>query len=87
MFRSGGIYVLPNGRELIAAGDGSSFLAVAKDRERVQLYEVNESGRLSLEGRLTAWDLTNLRDSGRTVEIPTGLQPLQIAEFVNQTIA
>jgi hypothetical protein len=73
MFRSGGIYVLPNGRELMASGDGSSFYAIVDDG--VLRYELNEAGRLLLDGRLTAWDVTVLRDSERTVELPPGLQP------------
>ena len=86
MFRSGGIYVLPNGRELMASGDGSNFYAVASDGESVLRYELNEAGRLLLEGRLTAWDVTNLRDSNRTVETPSSLRPSQIPEFVHATI-
>jgi hypothetical protein len=70
MFRPGGIYVLPNRHELMASEDGSSFYAVADDGESVLRYELNEAGRLLLDGRLTAWDVTALQDSERTTEIP-----------------
>jgi hypothetical protein len=33
MFRAGGIYVLPNGREVMASGDGSSFYAIDDDEK------------------------------------------------------
>jgi hypothetical protein len=82
MFRAGGIYVLPNGRELMASGDGLCFYAVANDGKSVLRYELNEAGRLLLGGRLTASDVTALQDSERTTEIPSTLQPSQTAELV-----
>jgi hypothetical protein len=82
MFRTGGIYVLPNGREVMASGDGSSFYAVADGGEAVLRYELNEAGRLLLDGRLTAWDAKDLRDSERTAEIPSTLQRSQSADLV-----
>ena len=82
MFRAGGIYVLPNGREVMASGDGWSFYAVADDGESVLRYQLNEAGRLLLAGRLTAWDVKDLRDSNRTAEISSTLQLLHSVEFV-----
>jgi hypothetical protein len=29
-------------------------------------FLVNEAGRLVYQGKLTAWDISNLRDTGRT---------------------
>ena len=86
MFRPGGIYILPNGRELVASGDDSNFYAVANDGESILRYELNEAGRLLLEGRLTAWDVTNLDDSHRTVEAPSTPGFSQTAEFVAEII-
>ena len=61
MFREGRIYVLPNGRELMASGDGSSFYA--NEGDDVLQYQVNESGRLVCRGRLTAWSVDDLREA------------------------
>jgi hypothetical protein len=69
MFREGGIFVLPNGRELIASGDGTNFYGVS-DKGEVLRYELNDAGRFMLHGRLTAWAVTDLRDSSHTVERP-----------------
>ena len=69
MFRAGGIYVLPNGREVMASGDGLSFYAEAPDGKTVLRYELNDVGRLMLDGRLTAWDVENLLDTNRTREV------------------
>ena len=82
MYRAGGIYVLPNGRELMASGDGLSFYAVAVDGKTVLRYELNEAGRLMLNGRLTAWDVDDLLDSSRTGDLLANLQTLQSAELV-----
>ena len=69
MYREGGIYVLPNGRELMAAGDGQTFYAVAEDGKRAVRYELNEWGRLMVSGRITAWGREDLRDSSYTMDI------------------
>ena len=69
MFREGGIYVLPNGRELMASGDGQTFYAVAEDRKKALRYELNESGRLVVNGRVTAWGQEDLRDSSFTTDV------------------
>lgn len=68
LFRTGGIYVLPNGRELMASGDGSTFYSAADEGENILRYELNESDRLLFDGRLTAWSAQDLRDTQRTAD-------------------
>jgi hypothetical protein len=68
LFRTGGIYLLPNGRELLASGDGSTFYATADEGENLLRYELNESGRLLFDGRLTAWSAQDLRDTQQTAD-------------------
>lgn len=67
--RERGIYCLPNGREFVVVTkpeDGRVQLHewVRLDRE----YEVDGVGRLLTQGKLTAWDVENLKDTGRTAE-------------------
>ena len=69
MFRQGGVYVLPNGRQLMASGDGQTFYAVAEDGKNAVRYEVNESGRLVVNGRVTAWGQEDLRDSSFNMDV------------------
>jgi hypothetical protein len=61
------IYQLPNGRELVAqlSAGGKAILqnVSASDPD---LYEMNEEGRLLLNGQLTAWAVDDLIDTGRT---------------------
>ncbi|PYS70496.1 MAG: hypothetical protein DMF69_13345 [Acidobacteria bacterium] len=61
--REQGVYCLPNGRELIANG---TYLLPNHNLDSA-VYEVNEDGRLIKEGKLTAWDISDLRDTGLTV--------------------
>ena len=69
--REGGIYVLPNGKELVVAGQsnkpGVLFRLKGWDRFESAEYEVNDTGRLLAHGKLTAWDVQQLQDTGRTV--------------------
>lgn len=74
IFKTGGIYVLPNGRELMASGDGSTFYAIADDGESALRYELNESGRLLCEGKLTAWGAEDLRDTQQTADLPSRIR-------------
>jgi hypothetical protein len=63
MFEAGEIYVLPNGRELMASGDDLTFYGFADNGYDLLRYEVNEDGRLLCGGRTTAWcqnDLSQL---------------------------
>lgn len=63
------IYQLPNGRELFAR---------VTDEDRAALYNLSASesgeytvdpeGRLLFNGQLTAWDIHDLSDTGRTAK-------------------
>ncbi len=68
-----GIYRLPNGKELVVLRNdeqGSVFFGhLTSERPRTGEVSVNEAGRLVFEGRLTAWDISNLSDTGRTLSI------------------
>jgi hypothetical protein len=70
ILRERGIYCLPNGRELVVVrnGDEGSVLYGHVSCERFELGEfvVNQAGRLVYQGKLTAWDISNLSDTGRT---------------------
>lgn len=75
VFRARGIYCLPNGRELIVLRNDEEGLvlcgAVSCDRFEMDEFSVNEAGRLIHQGKLTAWDISNLSDTGRTaMDIP-----------------
>jgi hypothetical protein len=61
MFEAGEIYLLPNGRELMAAGDSSTFYGFADNGYDLLRYELNEDGRLLCAGRITAWSCGDLR--------------------------
>ena len=67
MFEAGQIYLLPNGRELMAAGDGSTFYGVADNGYDLLHYELNEDDRLLCAGRITAWSLSDLRKQAAEV--------------------
>ncbi|HEU4870613.1 MAG TPA: hypothetical protein VFT08_07180 [Pyrinomonadaceae bacterium] len=66
--RDRGIYCLPNGRELVVLSNGENGhvkykLSGTADGSD---YEVSDEGRLLNSGRLTAWDINDLSDTGRT---------------------
>lgn len=69
--REGGIYVLPNGRELVVAGEsncpGVVFELKVWGHFESTEYEVNDAGRLLAHGKLTAWDVQHLQDTGKSV--------------------
>ena len=70
ILRERGIYCLPNGRELVVlrnAEDGSVLYGpvCCKPVESGE-FVVNEAGRLVCQGKLTAWDILNLSDTGRS---------------------
>lgn len=77
------IYQLPNGRELIAkVSDGEvvfSNLSADDDRE----YQLNSEGRLMFDGQITAWDTSDLMETGR-VAAPDTVQVL--AEATEQNV-
>ena len=61
------IYQLPNGRELVAqlTATGKAILQKVSASDPDE-YELNEEGRLILNGQLTAWAVDDLIDTGRT---------------------
>lgn len=61
MFEAGEIYLLPNGCELMAAGDNSTFYGFADNGYDLLRYELNEDDRLLCAGRITTWSLSDLR--------------------------
>jgi hypothetical protein len=71
--REKGIYCLPNGRELVVleklSGGHVKFRLGVWESFQSSQYEVNNEGRLLALGRVTAWDITDLSDTGRTANI------------------
>ena len=65
----GGIYCLPNGRELIVLGRRENGRVSYRLSCRTGNYEISDDGRLICDGKLTAWDVSNLSDTGRSVGI------------------
>ena len=61
------IYQLPNGRELFAriSGERQVVLYNLGATETGQ-YELNSDGRLLFNGQMTAWEIADLLDTGRT---------------------
>ena len=74
-FRVGGIYCLPNGRELIVLGKRENGRVSYRLSSRGSQYEIDEEGRLICNGKLTAWDVSNLIDTGRAVGVERSAQP------------
>jgi len=67
--RVGGIYSLPNGRELIVLRRYENGVTSYRLAYRTTQYEVTGEGRLVCDGKLTAWDISNLKDTGRSVGV------------------
>jgi len=65
--RVGGVYCLPNGRELIVLSKRENARVSYRLTCNTSQYEVSDEGRLICEGRLTAWDVSNLTDTGHSV--------------------
>lgn len=69
--REGGIYMLPNGKKLVVAGEGNSPGVLFRLRGWYHFesteFEINEAGRLLAQGKLTAWDIQQLQDTGETI--------------------
>lgn len=65
----GGIYCLPNGRELIVLGKRENGRVLYRLSCRTGDYEISDEGRLICDGKLTAWDISNLSDTGRSVGV------------------
>ena len=70
--RGRGIYRLPNGRELVAIDQsqngGGSYKLVGWGHLESGEYEINDEGRLTCNGKLTAWGIVNLKDTGRLAD-------------------
>ena len=70
--RRGGIYRLPNGRELVVLDRPSNprarFRLSGWDRFELCEYVITAEGRLECQGRITAWDISSLRDTGRNAD-------------------
>jgi hypothetical protein len=84
--RVGGIYYLPNGRELIVLckrqnGQVSYRLSCCTGQ-----YEIADDGRLIGEGKLTAWDVSNLTDTGRSVGVERSAQPPESTTDMNHVL-
>ena len=73
--RVGGVYCLPNGRELIVLGKRENGHVSYRLSSRSGQYEISDDGRLIWNGKLTAWDLSNLSDTGRSVGVERSAQP------------
>lgn len=70
------IYQLPNGRELVARiADGERVILSSLNISVPGQYELNPSGRLLLNGQLTAWEIADLLETGRfaTIEATAAL--------------
>ena len=67
--RVGGIYCLPNGRELIVLGKRENGRISYRLSARTSQYEISSEGRLICDGKLTAWDVSNLSDTGRSIGV------------------
>lgn len=67
--RVGGVYCLPNGRELIVLCKRQNGKVSYGLSGRAGQYEIADEGRLICDGKLTAWDVSNLSDTGRSVGI------------------
>ena len=65
----GAVYRLPNGRELIALGSRKNGHISYRLSSRDGQYEISEDGRLICNGKLTAWDVSNLSDTGRSIGV------------------
>ena len=74
--RVGGVYCLPDGRELIVLCRRENGRVSYRLSCRAGNYEISDEGRLMCDGKLTAWDISNLIDTGRSVgvERPPALQ-------------
>ena len=79
ILRERGIYCLPNGHELVVlrTDEEGTVLYGPASCEPFQMgeFQVNEAGRLVCQGKLTAWDISNLSDTGRSsMDIPGRLK-------------
>jgi len=83
--RVGGIYCLPNGRELIVLCKRQNGRVSYRLSCRTSQYEINDDGRLFCDGKLTAWDVSNLSDTGRSVGVERSIPQESTTDF-NQVL-
>jgi len=83
--RVGGIYYLPNGRELIVLCKRQNDSVSYRLSGGTAQYEISDEGRLLCEGKLTAWDVSNLRDTGRSVGVERSAPQESTSDF-NQVL-
>ena len=83
--RVGGIYCLPNGRELIVLCKRQNGSVSYRLSGRTDQYEISDEGRLLCEGKLTAWDVSNLSDTGRSVGVERSAPQGSTSDF-NQVL-
>ncbi len=67
--RVAGVYCLPNGRELIVLCKSQNGSVSYRLSCRTSQDEISDEGRLICDGKLTAWDVSNLIDTGRSVGV------------------
>ena len=79
--RVGGIYCLPNGRELIVLCKRENGAASYRLSGGASQYEITDEGRLICEGKLTAWDVSNLSDTGRSVGVERSAPQESTSDF------
>ena len=83
--RVGGIYRLPNGRELIVLCKRQNGSVSYRLSGRTGQYEISDDGRLICDGKLTAWDVSNLIDTGRSVGVERSAPQESTSDF-NQVL-
>jgi hypothetical protein len=81
----GGVYCLPNGRELIVLCKRQNGRVSFRLSGGTSQYEITDEGRLLCEGKLTAWDVSNLSDTGRSVGVERSAPQENTSDF-NQVL-
>ena len=85
-FKERAIYQLPNGRELVACRSQEDrtvlYTLSASESSR---YELNSAGRLLVDGRLTAWEIGDLLETGRMATPEVTSQLLERASTERET--
>jgi hypothetical protein len=84
--RVGGIYCLPNGRELIVLCKRQNGKVSYRLSGRTNQYEISDDGRLISDGKLTAWDVSNLSDTGRSVGVERSVPPPESTNDMNHVL-
>jgi len=81
--RVGGVYSLPNGRELIVLGMRKNGRVSYRLSCKGSQYEITDDGRLICDSRLTAWDVSNLNDTGRSVSVERSVKSRENTQSTN----